>query len=285
MKKLAILTIIFFALVASKHSQAQVVQDTPPLDNFYVKVNNVGRTPQPYVHVREADVYIKRRIWRMIDFREKFNQHFYFPIQPVQDRVSFMSMVMTALREGSITAYDPITDDFTRPYTFEEFMATHTRIVEREVEDLDNPGQLIRRSDTTTFSNQDVIMLRVKEDWFIDRQRGMRETRILGLAPVRQMFDEQTGESRGIQTLFWLYYPDCRDVFVNTEAFNRHNSAMRMSYDDTFAIKRFFNSYVTKMDNQQDRHLQDFLSGWQLLEVAQQIEIDLLNLEEDLWEY
>jgi gliding motility associated protien GldN len=285
MKKLAILSIFFFALFAAEKSQAQPVENVPPLDNFYIKENHVGRIPRQYVHVREADVYIKRRLWRMIDFRQTFNQFFYFPIQPVQDRVSFMSMVMSGFKEGSITAFDQMTDDFTKPITYEEFIASRSNIVTREVEDLDNPGEFITRSDTTTFSTADVKMLRVKEDWFIDRQRGVRDIRIGGLAPVIQRLDENTGEFRGNETMFWLRYPDCRDLFANTDAFNRHNSAMRMSYDDVFAWKRFFNSFIYKMDNQQDRQLSDFLSGWQLLAESNRIQIDLLNLEEDLWEY
>jgi len=285
MKKLAILSIILFAILATERTQAQVVQNAPPLDNFFIRENHVGREPRPFVYVREADVYIKRRLWRMIDFRQTFNQFFYFPINPVQDRVSFMSMVMSGLREGVITAFDPITDDFTRPLTYEEFMAQHTNIIPREFEDFDNPGQMISRMDTTTFSTADVMMLRVKEDWFIDRQRGVRDIRILGLAPVIQRFDPETGEPRGIQNMFWLYYPECRHLFANTDSFNRHNSALRMSYDDVFAGKRFFNSFITKMDNQQDRHLQEFLSGWQLLAESQRIQMELLNLEEDLWVY
>jgi gliding motility associated protien GldN len=284
MKKLAILSIVLFAMITTE-SKAQVVQNAPPLDNFYVKENDVGRTPRPYVHVREADVYIKRRLWRIIDFRQTFNQFFYFPTQPVQDRVSFMSMVMTGFAEGSITAYDQVTDDFKKPLTYEEFMRANTNIVEREVEDFDNPGEMISRSDTTTFSNENVKMIRIKEDWFIDRQRGVRDIRILGICPVIQRLDEQSGESRGNQPMFWLHYDQCRPLFANTDAFNRHNSAMRMSYDDVFAWKRFFNSFITKMDNQQDRQLQEFLSGWQLLAESDRIKIELLNLEEDLWEY
>jgi gliding motility associated protien GldN len=283
MKKLVILSIIIFALVASERSQAQVVENKPPLDNFYTKENHVGRKPQAYVHVREADVYIKRRIWRMIDFREKFNQFFYYPTQPVQDRVSFMSMVMSGLQEGSITAYDAITDDFTRPLTYEEFVASRTTIKTVTIEDLDT-GEETTRTDTTTFSTQDIKQLRVKEDWFIDRQRGVRDTRVIGLCPVLQRFDEN-GEYRGIEPMFWLYYEHCRDLFVNTDAFNRHNSAMRNSYDDVFAINRFFNSYIYKIDNQQDRQLQEYLSGWQLMQEAEKLKYELLDLEEDLWEY
>ena len=285
MKKIVILSIILLAFVAAERSQAQVIQNRPPRDNFYDKVNTVGIEPRAYVHVREADVYIKRRTWRMIDFREKFNQHFYFPIRPVQDRVSFMSMVMTGLKEGTITAFDPITDDFSKPLTYEEFMAANTNIIRSNVEDLDNPGEFTEQLDTLTFSNEDVKLLRIKEDWFIDRQRGVRDIRILGLCPVIQQYDRQTREFRGNQPLFWLYYEWCRPLFANTEAFNRHNSAARMSYDVVFAWNRWFNSYITKIDNQQDRAISEFLSGWQVMAEAEQIKLELQNLEEDLWVY
>jgi hypothetical protein len=52
-----------------------------------------------------------------------------------------------------------------------------------------------------------------------------------------------------------------------------------------FAWKRFFNSFIIKMDNQQDRQLSEFLQGWHLLAESDRIKIELLNLEEDLWEY
>ncbi|MCL2682450.1 MAG: gliding motility protein GldN [Bacteroidales bacterium] len=284
MKNLIVLSIVFLAFIATERSQAQVVENRPPLDGFFEKVNNVGIEPRPYVFVREADVYITRRVWRTIDFRLKFNQFFYFPVQPIRDRVSFMSMVMTGLEEGTITAFDAMTDDFRKPITFEEFMAANTRVVERDVEDLDNPGEYIRRSDTSRFSNEDVKLLRVKEDWFIDRQRGVRDIRIIGLCPVLQRFDEM-GNLIGNQPLFWLHYESCRNLFANTDAFNRHNSVMRMSYDDVFAWKRFFNSFIIKIDNQQDRSINEYLSGWQLLAESERIKIMLLNLEEDLWEY
>ena len=286
MKKLAILSLILFAFIATERSQAQITEDRPiPRDGFYDKVNSVGKEPRPFVYVRQADVYLERRIWRMIDFRQTFNQFLYYPIQPTRDRVSFMSMVMTGFQEGLIRVFDPIAgDDFSKPLTYEEFMAARTTITTREIEDLDNPGITITRSDTLRFSNEDVKLLRIKEDWFIDRQRGVRDIRILGLCPVIQRYDEY-GNFRGNDNMFWLNYDECRDLFVNTEAFNRHNSAMRMSYDDVFAWKRFFNSYITKIDNMQDRQIQEYLTGWQILAESERIKLELLNLEEDLWEY
>ena len=283
MKKLAIFGIVLLALFMPERAEAQVIDNAPPPDRFYTRINNIGREPRAFPYVRESDVYIRRRLWRMIDFRLPFNQFFYFPVTPVQDRISFMTMVMRGMEEGQIRAFDPITDDFTRPLTFEEFMAQNTTITTREVEDLDNLGQMITRTDTVTFHTGSVMMLRMKEDWFIDRQRGGRYNRVLGLAPVIRQYHEESGEFMGNQTMFWIHYAESRPLLVNTDAFNQHNSAARLSFDDVFAWQRFFNSFIQKIDNPQDRMLQEFLQGWQLLAESNRIQIELLNLEEDLW--
>ncbi|MEG2337240.1 MAG: hypothetical protein RSC04_05830, partial [Bacteroidales bacterium] len=101
MKKNAIVGFLLVSLAfTSQMSFAQVLDNTPPLDNFYKKSNTSGRSPRAYVPVREADVYKKDRIWRTIDFRQTMNQFLYYPILPVQDRVSLMTLIMTGFENG-----------------------------------------------------------------------------------------------------------------------------------------------------------------------------------------
>lgn len=286
MKRFAILLgLAAAAMGLSFTAKAQVLEDTPPVDNFYKKENTKDREPRPYVHVREADVFIKWRVWRMVDFRMKMNQYLYYPIEPVQDRISLMSLIMKGLQDGTIIAYDALTDDFRKQLTYEEFIRQNTQITELQKEDLDNPGQYITSMDTSSFQIHNVKMIRLKEDWFIDKQRSVRDIRVLGIAPVIQVFDEESGQFKGNQTLFWLYYPSVRPLFAKTEAFNRHNSAMRQSYDDVFAWNRWFQSYITKIDNQQDRQISAYTQGANVIREAQKIEEMLFEIEHDLWEY
>lgn len=286
MKKNAILGFLLLGVAfICQTSFAQVLDNTPPLDNFYKKSNTSGRDARAYVSVREADVYKKDRVWRIIDFRQTMNQYLYYPIYPVQDRVSLMSMIMTGFENGAFPAYDPITDDFTKVLTYEEFIKQNTTIKQIEQEDLDNPGEVVIKSDTSSFKNENVKMLRIKEDWFIDKQRSVRDIRILGICPIVQQFDEVSGELKGTRSLFWLYYDYVRPTFAKQEAFNRHNSAMRMSYDDVFAWQRFFESYITKADNQQDRAIDAYLSGINVMLQAEKIKYYLFDMEEDMWTY
>ena len=281
---LSILVAAFFGMFAGS-LRAQVLEDTPPLDNFYKKENTADRLPREYVYVREADVFIKWRVWRMVDFRMKMNQYLYYPIEPVQDRISLMSLIIKNMESGNIVAYDPFTDDFRKQLTYEEFIRQNTQIKELQKEDLDNPGQFITSMDTSSFQIHNVKMIRLKEDWFIDKQRSIRDIRVLGMAPVIQVFDEESGQLKGNQTLFWLYYPSVRNTFAKTESFNRHNSAMRQSYDDVFAWNRWFQSYITKIDNQQDRQISAYAQGANIMREAERIEEMLFETEHDLWEY
>jgi gliding motility associated protien GldN len=279
------LLLVSVLLTACGISFGQVLDNTPPRDNFYEKVNFRDREPRPYVNVRDADVYQKWRVWRMIDFRAKMNQYLYYPIEPVQDRVSLMSLILKGMEDGTIIAYDAITDDFTKQLTFEEFMKQNTSEREIQKEDLDNPGEYITTKETTSFRRENVKMIRLKEDWFIDKQRSVRDIRILGMAPVIQQFDETTNEFKGNQTLFWLYYDQIRPELAKTESFNRHNSAMRPSYDDVFNDYRFFESYITKMDNQQDRIVQSYAQGLDIMREAEKMKEVLFLMEHDLWEF
>ena len=43
--------------------------------------------------------------------------------------------------------------------------------------------------------------------------------------------------------LFWIYYPEARQLFANAECFNRSNDSERRSFDDIFQ-KRLFTSYI-----------------------------------------
>jgi gliding motility associated protien GldN len=276
-----VLSLSFLLLTGS--ITAQVIDGVAPRDGIYDKVWIEEKRPIPLAYVREADVLWKKRVWQMIDLREKINHPLYFPNTTLDERQSLMQVLVSAINEGSIRAYQ--NDEFTFPFTPEEIRNTYARVETRTFVRPDPPYDEYDSTITIPLTSDEVIKFRIKEEWFFDSKRSVLDVRILGVAPVRERVDPVSRESLGDQTLFWVYFPEARNVLVNAEVFNRHNDAQRVSYDDMF-LRRMFNSYIYKESNVYDRQIQDYYTNGldQLLE-AERIKNEIRNFELDIWEY
>ena len=253
------------------------------LNGVYVREATPARKPIPYTHLREADVMWSHRIWRRIDLREKMNHPLYYPLEPVNGRASLFDVIKKGIMEGSLLAFDATYDDFRLQLTKTQGLESLEKTVTKQAEDPNNPGMYFEITDTIKVESRDVIQYQIKEDWFFDRQRSVLDVRIIGLAPIVITRDAD-GAERGKSLLFWLYFPNCREVFANAETFNRQNDAERRTYEDVF-WKRMFSSYITKEENVYDRSIDEYLTGLDALLEAEKVKNDIFTLEMDLWHY
>lgn len=282
MKKLiAIVSFLSVIIGGITVTNAQVVNT--PRDGVYDKINVVDKRPIPYVYVREADVIWSQRVWRVVDMRERVNQPFYYPEVPQNGWRSLTTVIMDALKEGQITAYDAATDEFLVPLTYEEIIGRLERVqtvtLQRDYPPYDYYDTIIQ----TQFNPMDVKRFRVKEDWFFDKQRSMMEVRVLGICPVRDNLDE-SGNIRGDETLFWIYYPEARETFAKAEVFNPNNATQKLTYDDVF-WKRTFHSTIYKESNRFDRRISEYATGIDALLESDRISRKLHQYEHDFWEF
>ena len=262
-------------------TKAQIVDESPS-DGLYPEEEMAPVKPVPYPYIRKADVMWSKRIWREIDFRQKFNQKFYFPTDPQENWKSFITVVLDALKEGKITAYDiSTTDELLVPITYSEIIARQT---DSSYQIMQRPYPPYEEYDTVIFTEFDptkVMRLRVKEDWYFDSERSQMLVRIQALCPV--MIKERNGEEV-TEPLFWISYPESREVFANAFVFNEFNSAARLTYDDLF-WKRLFDSYIYKEQNVFDRRIAQYATGVDALLEADRIKEEMFRFEESLWEY
>lgn len=244
-----------------------------PLDGL------VERSPRrilPYDHVREADIMWEKRIWRVIDIREKMNLPFGYPERP------FFSILMDATTDGSLTAYSTEDDKFTSPLTPEEVAsmgATVDTVITFDPETYEEQIQVVRND----LNPEDVKRFRMKEIWFFDEETSTMQVRILGLAPLIDVKDEN-GNFRYEKPMFWVYYPEARKTLAAERVFNPGNDASPNTWEDLLEM-RFFASYIYKESNVLNRRLQDYLSGVDLLLEADKIKQEIFNFEHDLWSY
>lgn len=286
MKKFFLSSISAVALLVlatgSVNAQVQTV-----LDGAYVKEHNATKRVVAYPHLREADVMWAHRVWRIIDLREKINHQLYFPIEEIEDRKSLFDVIKHALLvEGSLTAYGlgpaETDDEFRFPMQPTLLDSMLNPSVTRYIEDLDT-GEKTRVTNSEPIKSIDITQYKIKEDWVFDKQRSERYVRVIGIAPMMQMFGDD-GESRGYRTLFWLYFPECRYVFANWDVFNLQNDAQRRTFEDIFQ-QRMFASYIVKESNVYNRSIADYANGMDELLESERIKNELFEIEHDLWHY
>lgn len=263
--------------VSTLFAQSQPTETDAPRDGAYDEVSFEERGFIPYDHIREADVAWRRRVWRVVDVREKMNLQFNYPKAP------FINILRDLAIEGAITVYDPIDDEFTVPYTTSE--AQELGVGKPDTIVVQDPVTLEEKTVVTQsdFNPDNVKKYRLKEDWIFDEETSTLVCRIIGIAPVMEVIDAD-GNNRGDQVLFWTYYPELRQYLAKEEVFNTKNDQGALSWEDLFEM-RFFSSYVIKESNVYDRRIQDYTSGIDALLESDRIKQDIFEWEHDLWSF
>lgn len=290
MKRIEVILLGLF-LFLSPSLFAQVVDE--PEDNsdgFYTKEAEVienNKKAFDFPYVREADVVWAHRVWRTIDFREKINQVFYYPLGTDPDnqgRMNLYNILDQALTEGRIRGFDD--DMFTKQIDWEYKKASLGDTI-RDVDyeyNIDGEEVEVEKITVTSLKEEDVKMLRIKEDWFIDRARSVEDVRIIGFCLIYEKQKEE-GVTQSYQ-LAWIRYndPEVRELLANSEVYNMDNDRARRSYDDIFR-KRIFSSYIYKESNDFNRRIDQYVQGIDAMMESQRIEDYLFEMEEDMWEY
>jgi gliding motility associated protien GldN len=269
------------------------------LDGIYVKEHVPARKPVPYHHIREADMMWTKKLWRMIDLREKINHPLYFPINTnrLDDRYSLISLLLASVESGDLEVYDPSEDDeFTTPLTIAGIDLNFDAIPDTQyVEDVVT-GTDVQKVIPGERKLKEVSRLMIKEIWYFDKQRAMLEVRIVGMCPIRmappkQAIGEEVVETAGeepeltMKKLFWVYFPAARPILANHEVFNSNNDAERRTFDDIF-FKRRFNSYIFQETNvYENRTISEFKKGLDALLESERIKDWMFKIEHDLWEF
>ena len=194
-------------------------------------------------------------------------------------------MIKKGIIEGRITPYEERDDggQFKVPLTKTE--AIDKLSEEKTTTDIDpETGLEIEATYTIDVTAKDVVAYWIKEDWMFDRERSVMEVRIIGILPIIEKLNAETGQTRR-GGLFWIYFPEARYVFANHEVYNEPNDGSRLTFEDYFR-KRIFSSHIYRETNVYDnRLLESYVKGVDRLLEGRRIEQEIINYEHDMWQY
>ncbi len=270
-------------------------EDENNLSNFYTRKITMSKKAIPYPALRESDVLWETCIWRTIDFREKFNQFFYFPkgedsLNNNQGRINLAYLIYRSAANGEFEIFED--DELKIPVDWENMYKKLNKADSTTTDPVyDEYGEIIEEGHDTvkykSFTSDDYYKIHLKEFWYIDSKDTRMKVRIVALALVDENCKEIDGDMECNPTIrFWIPMNDMRvrNIFARTNAYDLYNNNAERSYDEIF-ITRYFDSFVTRETNTHNRAVHDYLTGEDAQLESQSIEERIFDIESDMWEY
>lgn len=252
-------------------------QNDFPLDDITERTVVSEHQPLKYQPIREPDILWEKRIWRIIDTREKMNLPFVAPEAPL------FTLISEAVLSGDLTVYSTENDRFTKPLPADEVRAMlfkRDTVYAFEEDTYEDKLMIVENE----MNWEDVRRYRIKESWFFDAKTSTLRVRILGIAPLVDVKDDE-GNFLYEKPLFWVHYPSSRPLLASRKVVTHGgNYSSTTTWEDLFEM-RYFASSVMKENNIHDMRLQDYLAGTDLLQQSERIEDELFNREHDMWSW
>jgi len=248
--------------------------------------------PLEYGYVDDRDILYSTMIWEKVVLDERINFPLYYPVDTNNigsNRRSLFDVLMKSVKEGDI---ENIYDDsyFTTKRTLKDIEASMVLIdtTELGIEQF-NAGEEISPEyiNRTEITAADVVEYHIKGMYYFDKRLGELRYRILGIAPVVPDVNFLNDDEPDLVPLFWVFYPDAREVLHKAKAFNGKNSAIPISFDHLLNSRRF-NGYIFREANVQgDRSISEYITDNALMQLLEsdRIKEKIRDFEQDMWSY
>jgi gliding motility associated protien GldN len=236
--------------------------------------------PLSYGYIDDRDILWSKVVWEFVDLNQKINLPYYYPIDTTNissERRSLFDTLMKAIRKGDIE--NVYSDSFFTSKT------TQAEIDEKLI-NIRTSGNY---ADTFRIQTRDIEGYMMKGMWYFDKRQGELKYRLLALAPMgKDVLTLGTNfEDKELYELFWIFYPEAREVLHEAKVFNPKNASQPISFDHLLNARRFSSVILREENIYGNRKIADYIRGnslFQLLE-ADRIKENIRDREIDMWNY
>ncbi len=312
-KKLSLIVCFTLSVVAVR-AQHPVISFFDELGSAKIQTEEYSQAHDTIVQVehRLDDIIWSRYVYRIIDMRYKQNYQLHFPnTADDTDYKNLYLLIAGAVIDG-LPIYEKtngtIKPDFKRqepiskkdiPYAF--------FIYDPQVDHSDDPtfyqpccseAMLIHYDSVANmlelnsfaFDKQVRNQLKylVQEITFFDKHTSRMYHKIIAIAPLHaERISSTTDVSAALieSIMFWIPYDQLRPYLAMQYVIPNRNETKRVTFDEFFQ-KHLYTSYIVGEGNMYNRWIPNYTKTAQEAKKEQErIASELLNFEQDLWEY
>ena len=314
LKKISIIACLLCGVMAA-HAQHKVISFFDEVGSARIQTEEYSEAHDTIVMVehRWDDVIWSRYVYRIIDMRYKQNYQLYFPTK--SDDIDYRNLfkVITDAVVDGMPIYErnaeTIKPDFKQDPIGKTSIPPMFMVDDPLADYSDDPTHyLIDQSDAMLIHYDSVademsfnfypfekivknqIKYLTQEIVFFDKHTSRLHTKIMAIAPLQSDKISTRDNSNIMQSLresimFWIPFDGLRPYLAMQYAIPNRNETKRVTFDEFFQ-KRLYTSYIVGEGNMYNRWIPDYTGDEEKVRQEQErIATELLNFEQDLWEY
>ncbi|NCB68443.1 MAG: gliding motility protein GldN [Bacteroidia bacterium] len=323
-KRTIVIFICFIAVFITNAQNTQIINSKEkPLPFFDAKGNIAIHTNElnaladtlAVINHRQDDIVWSKIVYRVVDMRDKQNNQLFFPLIPNGKYKSLLRVILESNATSGLNAYGCRSNDIQPDYSIPLPKDTISSlfVLNRWIEAdkrVQTDSFIIRNPLTNNFefSNEqyyeafakDQVKYLIQEVVFFNKHYSRMYTKIIGIAPIyfKTSYNlnmagvgSQNKEGEGVWEAFrfsvlcWYLFDELRPFLAKQYVIPNGNETQRLTYDEFFA-QRLYSTYLLGDENMVDKMLlQTYNDPESIRREQKRIETELLNVEQDLWEY
>ena len=294
---LLLLTVVFPSFISAQEKQLSFFDKKGTVNIQTTEMDPLADTIASLNH-RADDVVWSRIVYRIIDMRDKQNYQLYFPMRPNDVYKSLFRALLESITKGVpvyrrnareiVPSFNDSSrlegDELSKVFAYDNNMDNNLI----QINPVTKQAKIVGDQYYNYVKNQYKFM--IQEIVFFDKHTSRMYSKVMAIAPIYALHPDNSQSKNPMKffqesVLCWFAFDELRPYLARQYVIPNGNETARLSYDEYFAQKLYF-SYLLGDSNIFNRMLLESELTYDRIHREQnRIETELLNFEEDLWEY